>query len=312
MRFFAVEFRFRFFLIDYPYFSYGTGSLVGACSHFSKFFDHAHHEPSVSCNKDIITDTTMVTFSGALKYWTLQGSYHVMIVLVVAVFASNLGSSLFPATGHQEVPDEWWLWREGEIWNFLDCDEIIDAGRPVLSHNDWVLLRKAYRRVVGTKSTILPTDDVDGFHVPIIAQVTPDKGRGVFAAKVISKGSLVWSPQHQSAQFLDAHSFRQFLASIPPDMACDVLQWAYVEDLGENGMSNLIMSCDLDEGSYMNTGGWDDGIEANVGCDEELEAQLGVDCGHNYYALRDIQAGEEILCDYATFDAPKGWDRFGL
>jgi len=32
----------------------------------------------------------------------------------------------------------------------------------------------------------------------------------------------------------------------------------------------------------------------------------------NLFALRDIEAGEQLLVDYGEFAVPEGWEKFGL
>jgi len=164
---------------------------------------------------------------------------------------------------------------------------------------------------------------VHGFGtIPVVSKVSPGRGRGVFAAEDIKKGTRVWTSKHQSAQFRDGESYRKFLAAIPADFACDVIMWAYVHDLGENDELDLTISCDLDEGSFINSAGWDDGAVANIGCIDDMEEAF-VDeyideeyrdsgCPENLFALQNIKAGEEILCTYGDFAFRKGWKHFGL
>jgi len=84
------------------------------------------------------------------------------------------------------------------------------------------------------------------------------------------------------------------------------MMWAYVADLTVDG---LTIGVELDEGSLFNDGGTTDG---NVGCDEEAAQHFPHGCDMNYFALRDIRAGEELLCIYSDFDVPDGWGLFGL
>jgi hypothetical protein len=178
----------------------------------------------------------------------------------------------------------------------------------------WGMLRNFYRTIVGPqKSSILSTNDKNGFYVPYQAAMAPGKGRGVFSTSFIQKGTRVWtSHQHQSARFHDGHSYRRFLGAIPEGMACDVLQWAYVQDLGTENERNLTICADLDEGSLINMGEWDGDADSNVGCIPELADTYAGGCKENLFALRDIQPGEEILVDYRTFAIQEGWREFGL
>ena len=80
---------------------------------------------------------------------------------------------------------------------------------------------------------------------------------------------------------------------------------AYVQDMGDG---DLRISVDLDEGTYCNDGGGD----ANMGCDEEAAKEYEGDCVHNFFALKEIKAGDEIDCSYGQFYVLEGWRKFGL
>jgi hypothetical protein len=76
------------------------------------------------------------------------------------------------------------------------------------------------------------------------------------------------------------------------------------------GDGELRVSVDLDEGCFCNDGGGDD--EANTGCDEEAARDVEGGCRENYFAMSDIQAGEELLCSYSQFAVQGGSKGFGL
>ena len=48
------------------------------------------------------------------------------------------------------------------------------------------------------------------------------------------------------------------------------------------------------------------------GGDKEAAKQERGGCKQNYFALRDINVGEEILLDYGDFAIAHGWEWFGL
>lgn len=86
-------------------------------------------------------------------------------------------------------------------------------------------------------------------------------------------------------------------------MACDVLQWAYAYENDYWGDDeedeSVTVGCDLDESSLLNHG--DKGV-ANVGYidpDDFVHAPI--------VALRNIEAGEELLEDYDVFDEELEW-----
>ena len=122
-----------------------------------------------------------------------------------------------------------------------------------------------------------------------------------------------------TARFRLGDDYRQFLNSIEPHLACDVIQWAFIEDRGmKSKRDDLFISVDLDAGSYCNDGQ----SNANMG-NTRMKTQ-----GEEYHvtmsALRDIKEGEEFLCDYSDFAVDgishgngtwaweSSWEIFGL
>ena len=220
----------------------------------------------------------------------------------------------------------------GQLWDHFGCTDIFEAGpRPVHSLEDWNSMRRAYESVVGIDKSSIPRilkdegendsssdskiKDSSGFHVPVIAKQAGEyKGRGVFladdATEPVQRGTLVWNTKF-TARFDKGEDYRQFLSSIRADFACDVLQWAYVQAVMYDGdrTEKPFISVDLDEGSFINSvdGDYDD--EPNVGC---VENSLPGGCKENYFALRTIHPGDELVLDYSDFAISHGWRWFGL
>jgi len=219
---------------------------------------------------------------------------------------------------------EWW--KKGstnDLWYQFDCERIFKSPRDVHSQDTWMKLRKEYEAVVGTKKSTVhigPNDDDGerGVKVPYMAKQTAVKGRGIFAGKgVIQKETLVWTARSQSARFEKGDDYREFVSRIPRSIACDVLQWAYVESFAGKKNSPLWkksarICVDLDEGSFMNGGGWTDEEDSNVGCNKEKAKEIPGGCKENLFALRDIKEGEEFLVSYGSFAISDGWKWFGL
>lgn len=116
-----------------------------------------------------------------------------------------------------------------------------------------------------------------GFKVAIDVKVG-HRGRGVYAAERIKKGTLVWNEVH-TATFLNAQELQDFLRPLDYDLQCDVLLWAYPEK------DKHYVSLALDPASFMNHG------------DTEEDINLDADC----VALRDIDIGEELLSNYSDW-----------
>ena len=104
---------------------------------------------------------------------------------------------------------------------------------------------------------------------PYYADLSPDKGRSLFASRDIMKGELVDGVEG----------------------GCDVLEWAYTQQFVKGGPSVVIFGGDIS--SLMNSA-WDDDSDANVMPKDSKSSNV-------LYATRDITRGEEILMDYGVF-----------
>ena len=84
---------------------------------------------------------------------------------------------------------------------------------------------------------------------------------------------------------------------------CDVIQCAYVQGVGRWSDEDLLISVDLDDGSYCNgayRGASDIRVAADTGCDAK-------ECRFHFFAAGDIAAGEEIIYNFGAFAISSGW-----
>mmetsp|Transcript_17863 Transcript_17863/g.26428 ORF Transcript_17863/g.26428 Transcript_17863/m.26428 type:complete len:273 (-) Transcript_17863:33-851(-) len=199
-------------------------------------------------------------------------------------------------------------------WEELGCPKLFEQERPIHSHDDWIRAQKIYNKFNNSQNSNYDTNN--GFSVPFQAKQVPGKGRGIFANTFTERGTLVWSNTY-TARFSDGPTYKKFIYSLPDkEFACDVLQWAYVQDMSRNASTtnendetkqqqqDLQISVDLDEGAYCNNGNIHTG-EGNLG-------YLDSDCYEHFYALKDIQAGDEFVCPYESFHVYGGYSAFEL
>lgn len=214
--------------------------------------------------------------------------------------------------------DPWYLTEQAnsltgnadDYWEEFDCEDLFSSGvpRPIHDAQTWLFLRGVYLGVVGPHLSTIDAEDLfrnDGFEVPIQVVHIPNKGRGVIAVQDIPEGTLVWDSVH-TARFSSPTMYRRFLASLPDDLACDVMIWAYVEDhppitQGDSatGSTALVptISVDLDAGSFMNT------VSAKDVTNLDPET---------YKTNRLIRAGEELIVDYRDFEKEGSWNAAGF
>lgn len=185
------------------------------------------------------------------------------------------------------------------MWLEFECEEVFSEQRPIPDNATWMLLRGAYVATVGRQFSSIGygTIGADGVLVRVKVDYVPGKGRGVFALEDMpEEGTHVWDALY-TARFPSAIEYRRFLASIPEDLACDVLIWSYVERSNYKDPSSSRVSLDLDACSFMN----------NIM--DNLEDQ---NLANNYRMTRHIWAGEELIVNYEEFVEEGGWEHFGL
>ena len=190
-----------------------------------------------------------------------------------------------------------------DMWFNLECDEVFGRGpRPVPTGAQFAESIRLYNSIVTDESLQLDAS-AEAIYVGLEVRQAEGKGRGLFATSRIERGTRWRDSYTKTAIFYDPDHYRRFILGLEVGMACDALQWAYAE---EDDDERPRMAVDLDEFTMCNDGGKEGG---NVSCDEDDPA---MDCEIYEYAVRDIEAGEEILCVYAHFEEPGTWVEMGL
>lgn len=238
----------------------------------------------------------------------------------------------------------WWDYSIDELFTDLfNCGEILydvtpapvtekDIERLFLQFDE---IRNKYAKEVNLLPIQQPTPD-NRFSIMVVPTEIKDaggKGRGVFAAERIEKGSLVLSLNAGNVGiFKDGATWRSFAATLPRETACNFIEWSWVQEITpEKGKDDiregLTIFVAFDESNLLNGAseevegeGWVGGEEANIRCgtplhsehystnmnegrdaNEDEEERWGP-CRFDYYATRDIEAGEELLLNYGEFE----------
>ena len=233
-----------------------------------------------------------------------------------------------------------WMNMTRNAWHEeLGCDNL--TIRPVHTPEIWIGMREAYISVVGPEKATVPSTTTSSlssselsesseslkaslfktaFQIPFEVRQSPGMGRGIYTLTDVKKGQLLYDFS-QTAQYRDANEFAEFLRIITPHLACDVLMWSYVQDLSEGyteKMSNdygpFRIMTDLDPGSFCNNGGTSKGnmawiITSPTSTTSTTTNRKTAPIIGRYdtvksaplVALRDIEAGEELLCIYSQF-----------
>jgi len=223
--------------------------------------------------------------------------------------------------------DRWHALSYWELHAYFECARAFAFPRPLYTSEMWTELRALWRdfREKDAMSPPIKSGEPErtyvygegSFDPPMEPFQSGEKGRGLRAKRDISKGEMVFKATNNTVVFNRGHTWRLFLFHIyerhgedgPYDSGttCDVLVWSWVQALEEDG--DPVIVADFDNGSLLNEGrdseGWD---KPNVRCGREGDAL----CMMEYYATRDIETGDEILCDYREFALLDSWEDMGL
>lgn len=105
-------------------------------------------------------------------------------------------------------------------------------------------------------------------------------GVGLFAAEDIQRGRIIWEFNPAVDLMFTTEQWESLLAGVAAPARDTLRRYSYKSH-------NLLYLC-TDNAQFMNHGGETKNIGNNAGDD-------------TMYALRDINAGEELLCDYFEF-----------
>jgi SET domain-containing protein len=112
--------------------------------------------------------------------------------------------------------------------------------------------------------------------------LSPINGVGLFAAQFIPKGAVTW----RFSEGLDSRIEKRDLEKVPAAAKDSFMKYLY---FSRRTMS-YVLCCD--DARFFNHS-----PTPNVGDADEVQSDEGVDI-----ALRDINEGEELTCDYRLFD----------
>ena len=199
---------------------------------------------------------------------------------------------------------DWQKWSRHDFKKQFQCSHHLSVGTkavPTLEY--WQTLRDVYKSEVDSSFAFDdPVPPTQGYTLnengppPYYADISPGKGRGLFASRDIKEGELVdgiESGTKSDMIFTTVNAIRRYLLALPEPMACDVLEWTYTQKIVKGGPPVLVVASDIS--SLMNSA-WDDDVDANVMPKDKSSSVL-------LYASRDIKKGEEILMNYDVFEA---------
>lgn len=198
-----------------------------------------------------------------------------------------------------------------DLWEHCDCDDYFESpDRPTDPEHIWKITQNAYQNVMMSMSSSSSYIDhwlsnEKSLQVPYsVRPAGENKGIGVFAAEFIPKGTVIFDYRHKGrAVFTNGDLFRHLIHSTSNmrDAVCHVLHCAGVQSFCNQ--NKAFITSYLDDGCFMNAD-----LEPNVGPKDDCSVL------EYEYALRDIEAGEELTCTYDSYhvDGAPTWDDYGL
>jgi len=213
-------------------------------------------------------------------------------------------------------------------WEYPSCNKYMDKITPPQTPSQWIEFRRKFEAAVGESNSNLDRDWADymddshrevktGFRVAVDVRISPGKGRGVFLEEPVRKGQVLWENRY-SARFPDECSVRIFFASLSEEDQCNAIMWGYVNDFFGRGLQ---FQLDLDPAVYLNAGSppaqantvnrfllkHEDELFDKMNLNDvqrTLESRqrnslLSSEPRFGMVALHDMEAGTELLIDYA-------------
>jgi hypothetical protein len=253
-----------------------------------------------------------------------------------------------PWDGPSEQPI-WWTYDFNELFDYLDCGNILPGYATIYEEGEYILgvenhtldtlqianltamwdeIRIKYKEEVNLSP---PGSSKNVVVVPAeIGDAGPDKGRGVFVQEFVPRGTLVQNTDSETVGiFKDGNTWRKFIATLPTYTACNAIEWSWAQEIiPKDGTEDIRNGFSIylawDESSLLNNADWEDSEEdPNVKCGEPPDGWLENGGGHimdswgpcrfHYYALEDLQVGQELLLAYGEFeDFHRNWPMLGL
>ena len=158
-----------------------------------------------------------------------------------------------------------------ELYHELECGaHARNPRKPLFTPAMWALMRDTFAQLAEPGVTFFRRDDTKG--TKYYSQIADGKGRGAFAARDIKKGELVHDGNFNTAFWNDGLAWKQYIASLPSPMDCDVMEWTWTQEVVDKGW---FLCLNLNEAAFLNNGGEED---SNIAPTDETTLE--------FYALR--------------------------
>ena len=133
---------------------------------------------------------------------------------------------------------EWESFTFLDMHNHFDCHEYaINANKPLYTMDMWKRLWENLALV--DQAEEISSFKFDETHLDkYYSGYTKSKGRGTYAMRNFTKGELVHDGTKNTLFWYDGLLWKEYVMSLPDYMACDVLEWTWIQDV--QGYGNLL------------------------------------------------------------------------
>ncbi|KAL7520305.1 hypothetical protein ACHAWX_005034 [Stephanocyclus meneghinianus] len=201
-----------------------------------------------------------------------------------------------PETNNEETFTSDLEWEKNsfaDMYDYLDCwAHARNMHKPLYRPEMWALMKEIFASQAGIDLSLFGIDDKHGLNY--YSDYSEGKGRGTFAARDFLKGELVHDGSLSTIFWNDGLAWKEYIMSLPHPMACDVMEWTWIQQVRDEGW---LLCINLNDAAFMNH---EDNFNIFPSNTTSLE----------FYAVRDIKKGEELTYDYYIFDTD--WNIFGL
>ena len=144
---------------------------------------------------------------------------------------------------------EWESYTFLDMHDHFDCREYaINASKPLYTIDMWKRLWENLAFV--NQAEDMPSFTLDETHLEnYYSGYTETKGRGTYAMRNFTKGELVHDGTVSTLFWNDGLLWKEYVMSLPDHMACDVLEWTWIQEV--KGYGHLLC-LNMNDAAFLN------------------------------------------------------------
>jgi hypothetical protein len=174
-----------------------------------------------------------------------------------------------------------------DMHEYFDCtNHVYDVAKPLYTNAMWKKMRDLFEE----QSDIdMSSSRIDETHVKNYYSGYADesRGRGTFAARNFTKGELVHDGAISTVFWTNGDGWREYVMALPRTMACDVLEWTWIQTVQDHGP---LLCLNLNDAAFMNH---DD--DFNIAPNDEYSLEFYAQRGKRWFSVRYFYSPNSFL-----------------